>query len=173
MTKQTTTPYFLQPHGNIPNNPQLPLLVYEQVFSEKDNLVSRFKEVFKQNNWRGSWVNGVFSYHHYHSTSHEVLGVAAGSAILILGGPGGKEIEVKAGDMLVLPAGTGHCLKSSAAGFQVVGAYPAGQEDYDICTEKDNPEEKKKHLAKVSLPTADPVFGEEGPLLLHWKQRQV
>lgn len=169
MTKQTITPYFLQPHGNIPNNPKFPLLVYEQVFPEKNDLASRFKEAFKNNNWRGSWVNGVFSYHHYHSTAHEVLGVAAGSAILILGGPGGEEIEVKAGDMLVLPAGTGHCLKSSAAGFQVVGAYPAGQEDYDICTEKDNSEEKKKRIAKVSLPTADPVFGEEGALLEHWK----
>ncbi|WP_276496832.1 cupin domain-containing protein [Pontibacter litorisediminis] len=170
MAKQTTIPFHLQPHGNIPNNPQLPLLVYAQVFSEKDDLVSRFKEAFRQHNWRGSWVNGVFGYHHYHSKAHEVLGVAAGSAVLLLGGPGGEELEVSAGDMLVLPAGTGHCLKSSASGFKVVGAYPAGQEDYDICTEKDDPEEKKKNIAQVALPAADPVFGQDGPLLQHWKQ---
>ncbi|MCX2739918.1 cupin domain-containing protein [Pontibacter anaerobius] len=169
MTKQTSTPHFLQPHGNIPNNQQLPLLVYQQVFGQSDDLVNQFKETFKQNNWRGSWVNGVFDYHHYHSRSHEVLGVAAGSAVLILGGPAGKEVEVKAGDMLVLPAGTGHCLKSSASGFKVVGAYPVGQENYDICTEKDDPQEKKKSIAQVALPTSDPVFGADGPLLLHWK----
>ncbi|WP_266202537.1 cupin domain-containing protein [Pontibacter kalidii] len=170
MTKQSPTPYLLQPHGNIPNNPQLPLLVYQQVFTRHDDLESQFKEAFSKNNWRGSWVNGVFGYHHYHSTSHEVLGVAAGSAILILGGPGGKVLEVKAGDMLVLPAGTGHCLKSSAPGFRVVGAYPARQENYDICTEKDDPEEKRGNIVQVTLPTADPVLGEDGPLLRHWKK---
>ena len=53
MTKQTTILYLLQPHGTIPNNPQLPLLVCEQVFSRHDNLVKQFKEAFQQNNWRG------------------------------------------------------------------------------------------------------------------------
>ncbi|AKD01892.1 cupin domain-containing protein [Pontibacter korlensis] len=171
MTKQTASAYLLEPHGSIPNNQRLPLLVYRQVFRHKDDLVSQFKEAFAQHNWHGSWVNGVFDYHHYHSKAHEVLGVTAGSAVIILGGPGGRETEVQAGDMLVLPAGTGHCLKSSSSGFKVVGAYPAGQQNYDICTEDDNPEEKRKNILQVSLPTQDPVFGAEGPLVRHWHDK--
>ncbi|ARS36132.1 cupin domain-containing protein [Pontibacter actiniarum] len=164
-----TTPHLLQPHGKIPNNQRLPVLVYQQVFPGHHNLADRFKEAFAQHNWRGSWVNGVFGYHHYHSRSHEVLGVASGAATLLLGGPGADEVQVQAGDMLVLPAGTGHCLKSASDDFKVVGAYPAGQEHYDVCTEKDDPEEKKKNIAQVPLPETDPVAGKQGPLLQHWR----
>lgn len=156
----------LQPNGNIPNNPKLPLLVYEQVFAAQEDLVQQFKKTFARHNWRGAWVNGVFGYHHYHSTAHEVLGIAGSSAVLVLGGPEGKELVVKAGDMLVLPAGTGHCLKSAEAGFKVVGAYPAGQDDYDLCTDEDDVNEKKKAIATVPLPASDPVGGS---LLQHWR----
>lgn len=169
MKEQTVNPVYLQPHGNIPNNQQLPLLLYRQVFSENEGLQQQFKKAFEQHSWRGSWTNGVFDYHHYHSKSHEVLGVAAGSATLILGGPGGKEVEVRAGDMVVLPAGTGHCRKRATPDFSVVGAYPNGQENYDICTEEDNAEEKRMHIQQVPVPDTDPVFGKEGPLLQHWK----
>jgi uncharacterized protein YjlB len=170
MKELTVTPNYLQPSGNIPNNPELPLLFYRQVFSHTNNLEHQFKEAFRQNNWGGSWVNGVFSYHHYHSTSHEVLGVAAGSATLIFGGPGGEEVKIKAGDMVVLPAGTGHCRKSASSDFSVVGAYPKGQENYNICTEEDDMEEEKQRIRQVALPATDPVAGAEGPLLKHWKQ---
>lgn len=170
MKELTVKPVFLEPHSNIPNNQALPLLVYAQVFQEQEDLASKFKEAFASNNWQGAWVNGVFDYHHYHSKAHEVLGVAAGTAILILGGPGAEEIVVQAGDMLVLPAGTGHCLKSASPNFKVVGAYPAGQENYDICTEKDNPEEKRRTIATLALPTSDPVGG---PLLQHWQKLAI
>ena len=170
MEAQAVKTFILQPHGNIPNNQHLPVLLYRQVFTEGNNRTEQFKEVYAQNNWGGTWVNGVFDYHHYHSKSHEVLGIAAGSATLILGGPGGKEVEVSAGDMVVLPAGTGHCRKSASSDFSVVGAYPKGQENYDICTEDDDMQEKQENIARVLLPTADPVFGKEGPLPAHWKK---
>ncbi|PRY03999.1 uncharacterized protein YjlB [Pontibacter ummariensis] len=169
MEAQSVTPYLLQPHGSIPNNQRLPLLLYQQVFQATGDLTSRFKTAFAQHGWAGSWVNGVYSYHHYHSNAHEVLGVAAGRAVIIFGGPGGKEVAVTAGDMAVLPAGTGHCLKSSSPDFKVVGAYPAGQENYDTCTEQDDPDEKKRHIAQVALPESDPVAGKDGPLLAYWK----
>lgn len=168
MQNEAATPILFQPDNNIPNNQKLPLLLYRQVFGESKNLEAQFKDAFKQNKWGGSWTNGVFSYHHYHSKAHEVLGVAAGSATIIFGGPGGQEVTVKAGDMAVLPAGTGHCRKSASPDFKVVGAYPKGQEDYDICTEADNAEEKKRNIAAVAPPTTDPVFGLKGPLLQEW-----
>jgi uncharacterized protein YjlB len=170
MEELTASARRLPPSGTIPNNPNLPLLLYRQVFPASGDLATRFKEAFRKNGWGGSWVNGVFSYHHYHSTSHEVLGVAAGSATLVLGGPGGEEVGVRAGDMVVLPAGTGHCRKSASSGFSVVGAYPKGQEAYDICTEEEDVEEKKQRILRVPLPATDPVAGAGGPLLKHWKQ---
>lgn len=168
MQEASVTPIVLQPNGDIPNNPKLPLLLYRQVFPVSNKLEEQFKTAFKQNNWGGTWTNGVFDYHHYHSLAHEVLGVAAGSATLIFGGPGGEETEIEAGDMVVLPAGTGHFRKSASSDFSVVGAYPKGQEDYDICTEDDDVEEKKQNISKVALPTTDPVAGESGPIMQHW-----
>jgi uncharacterized protein YjlB len=165
------TPLPLEENDSIPNNPHLPLLLYQKVFSGSDSLEKEFKESFRQNNWGGCWVNGVFDYHHYHSTAHEALGVVAGSATLIFGGPGGEEVEVQPGDLVVLPASTGHCRKSASADFSVVGAYPKGQENYDLCTGQDDVAEKKENIRQVALPTADPVNGEDGPLLQHWGQR--
>ncbi|MDQ3644157.1 MAG: cupin domain-containing protein, partial [Actinomycetota bacterium] len=62
---------------------------------------------FSEHGWGGSWVDGVFGFHHFHSTSHEVLGVIRGQVTLELGGPQGREFEVSTGDVVVLPAGTG------------------------------------------------------------------
>lgn len=169
MPEFNVRPHYFSASGGIPNNLELPLLLYQQVFAGNDNPEQRFKEAFRQNNWGGSWINGVFSYHHYHSNAHEVLGVLEGSAMLLLGGPDGEEVAVQAGDMVVLPAGTGHCRKSATPDFKVIGAYPEGQEDYDICTEKDKTDEKKKNIARVPMPAADPVGGPEGPLMHHWK----
>ena len=160
--------YAIEENGMFPNNPQLPLLVYPQIFTDQNDYKEVFSNAFKENGWGGSWVNGVYDYHHYHSTSHEVLAVIKGHATLIFGGPGGKVIDVKAGDMVVIPAGVAHCCRQASEDFKVLGAYPQGQEDYDICTEKDNPEKKKSNIPKVPLPEADPVEGVNGPLMEYW-----
>lgn len=65
--------------GLIPNNSNLPLVIYRQVFGRKSSACApeeTFTALFKANGWEGSWVNGIYPYHHYHSTAHEVLGVA-------------------------------------------------------------------------------------------------
>lgn len=169
MKEQKIIPHQLEENGQIPNNSKLSFLVYQQIFESNDSLKIRFEEAFQQNSWGGTWVNGIFNYHHYHSTAHEVLGVLSGTATVAFGGPDKLEIDVQAGDMVVLPAGTGHCLLSASDDFKVIGAYPKGQENYDICTEKDDIEEKKENIRQVALPKADPVSGQNGPLLEHWK----
>jgi uncharacterized protein YjlB len=138
----------------IPNHPSFPVLLYRGTrLEDPDAARSRFAE----NGWGGSWVDGVFDFHHFHSTSHEVLGVAAGEATIELGGPQGSSFEVRAGDVLVLPAGTGHRRATARDGFTVVGAYPAGQENYDLLREADDA--ARERIRSLPVPDRDPVGG--------------
>lgn len=85
-----------------------------------------FEKVFAEHGWSGSWRNGVFDWHHYHATTHEVLGCHAGHAVLQLGGPDGARHRIEAGDVVIIPAGCAHKWLSASDDFAVVGAYPGG-----------------------------------------------
>lgn len=154
---------FFQDDGSIPNNPELPAVVYKKALEP-----SMMKDIFRQHKWSNSWTNGVLQEHHYHSNTHEVLGVTKGRARLLLGGEEGKAVEVGCGDVLVLPAGTGHKCLESYEGFTVIGAYPNGR-DYNMKYGK--PDERPsalEEIKQVPFPETDPVFGEDGPLLEKW-----
>jgi uncharacterized protein YjlB len=144
----------------IPNHPRFPVLVYRGV--EAVTGAAEARALFADHGWGGAWVDGILPFHHFHSTSHEALAVVAGRATVELGGPQGEAFEVSAGDVLVLPAGTGHRRTSARDGFTVVGAYPAGQEDYDLLR-GDDPAEvaaARDRIAALPAPPDDPVGGE-------------
>jgi uncharacterized protein YjlB len=149
------------PGDRIPNNPRFPVLIYHGVDAAAAGAEAA-RKLFARHGWGGSWVDGVFGFHHFHSTSHEALAVVSGRATLELGGPRGEAFEVSAGDVLVLPAGTGHRRASSEAGFTVVGAYPAGQENYDLLRGDDPAEVEpaQERIAGLGPPPDDPVGGE-------------
>ena len=153
----------------VPNHPFLPVLVYRQVFepTEKDR-AHGFESRFFDAGWQGLWRNGVFSYQHYHVGAHEVLGIAEGKAELLIGGPEGATLEVRAGDCLVLPAGTGHMRISASEDFLVVGGYPPGQHA-DIETAAATPGELKI-IATLPVPHSDPLHGTAGPLVALWNE---
>ena len=155
----------LSPNGWMPNNPRLPVLLYRQaVRAASADPAQAFEEVFQRNGWPPQWRNGVYPFHHYHSTAHEVLGFAAGQARLILGGEGGHEIEVAAGDVALLPAGTGHFRRTASRDFLVVGAYPPGQVA-DLLRSAASPRVLAA-IAGVPNPARDPVHGR--PLSDFW-----
>ena len=149
------------PGEQIPNHPSFPVLIYRGVEAAAGG-ADAVRALFAEHGWRGAWVDGVFPFHHFHSTSHEVLAVVAGAATLELGGPQGRAFEVATGDVLVLPAGTGHRRTTDRDGFTVVGAYPAGQEDYDLLRGDDLDEvaAARERIAGLGAPPLDPVGGE-------------
>jgi len=163
------TEHRFEDDGRIPNNPNLPLLLYPRALEESDLSPSYVKKLLAENGWGGAWVNGVFPYHHYHSTSHEVLVVVGGSASITFGGPGGETVEVSSGDVVVIPAGVGHRNEGSSGDFSVVGAYPRGQENYDLRTgEEGERPEVLENIRNVALPEKDPLYGDRGPLVRRW-----
>ncbi|WP_224725517.1 cupin domain-containing protein [Paenibacillus vietnamensis] len=167
MSKLTAIPYKFNDDGQIPNNPDLPLLVYPGAMKDEPG---RIEAVFNRNNWRNSWTNGVYGYHHYHSNSHEVLGVQSGSAAIQAGGEHGKSIELGAGDVIVLPAGTGHKLLTASPDFKVVGAYPDGMEYNLLRSGEGKRPDVLEEIRRVPLPDTDPLFGADGPLIELWKK---
>ena len=159
-------PIMLKPHGWVPNNPNLPVLLYRQALQAGGDFAEAAEAVFRRNDWPPRWRGSIVPYHHYHTTAHEVLAVADGAARVLLGGPDGVEIELGERDVVVLPAGTGHCLLYAEADFLVVGAYPQGQE-WDILRDAaDVP--TLERIAAVPVPEVDPVEGRRGALLTYW-----
>jgi uncharacterized protein YjlB len=156
--------------GVIPNHPYWPTLVYRGAvrFGDDFDPAAVFEDLFKHNGWGNSWRNSIYDYVHYHSRVHEVLGFARGRGKVQFGGRNGRALEIKPGDVAILPAGTGHRCLAASEDFLVVGAYPPNG-TYDECTTTEDRDNALKAIPKVSRPPKDPVYGRDGPLLKLWR----
>ncbi len=161
--------FIIKPNGFFPNNAALPVLLYKGALhlpeEDGEELV---KEAFHQNKWGNSWVNGIYDYHHYHSITHEVLGVISGKCTVMLGGERGIKQVIERGDALILPAGVAHKRIDATDDFVCVGAYPNGA-DYDMNYGKaEEHPAVEENIRKVPLPDTDPLYGKDGPLIQNW-----
>jgi uncharacterized protein YjlB len=160
--------------GIIPNNPRLPLIVYRTAIDldRKDFDPGTIVDaVFGLNGWGRSWRDTIYDFMHYHSQIHEVMGAARGSAMVEFGGINGWRLRLKAGDVAIIPAGTGHRLIDASRDFLVVGAYPSDG-TYDECTDTRQRTEARKRIAKTHKPKSDPVYGRAGPLKALWASKK-
>jgi uncharacterized protein YjlB len=161
--------HLLAPAGPIPNHPRWPLLLYSGAvrIEGKDPAVA-FEALFNQNRWPAAWRNGVYPFHHFHSNAHEALGVYSGEVTVQFGGEGGVVVTARPGDVIVLPAGTGHKKLSSRGALGIVGAYPAGQHPDMHAEPFAGAHDAAAAVTRVPLPQCDPVAGSDGPLFAHW-----
>jgi uncharacterized protein YjlB len=156
--------------GETPNNPKLPLVLYRGAVDVKGaDPAAAFEKAFGAHGWGDGWRNGIFDFLHFHTRTHEVLGIARGRAKVEFGGAKGQAVELQAGDVAILPAGTGHRRISSSPDLLVVGAYPA-----DTCIDQHRPsqishDKAVSDIAGTALPQQDPVYGSDGPLMRLWK----
>src|SRR5678815_5541728 len=128
--KVAVVAHLLAPSGPIPNHPRWPLLVYPRALPNPRP--EDFEALFTRNGWPAAWRDGVFPFHHYHSNAHEALGIYEGEVTVQFGGDGGVAVEARPGDVIVLPAGTGHKKLASRGALGIVGAYPQGAKP-DTC----------------------------------------
>ena len=160
---------FFEDDGATPNS-RFPVLLYRLKLDRAGDTASAFEALFAAHEWTPLWRDGIFDYHHFHPNAHEALGVAGGRARLTLGGECGQSVSVERGDVLVLPAGTGHRCIECSDDFLVVGAYPHGQEDYDIQRPDSAAHQRAlERIAKVPQPEQDPVSGLHGGLKTRWR----
>jgi uncharacterized protein YjlB len=161
--------------GTIPNNPSLPFLVYRGAIDLAGQASPEhvIESTLSANGWGDMWRNGIFPYVHYHSMIHEALGIARGRAKVRFGGAAGEVLELEAGDVAVLPAGTGHQCLWSTPDLCVIGAYPK-RGSYDLCRgSKAEHAKALKTIPAVPLPDSDPVHGNAGPLTTLWRAAPV
>jgi uncharacterized protein YjlB len=150
-----------RPVGMLPNS-RFPLLIYRGAVPGGGEEAVR--ERFRAHGWLNNWrYPGIYIYHHFHTTSHECLGVAAGWMDLVLFGKGGTRVRVEAGDVVAMPAGVSHAMVDNSNDVMVIGGYPEGR-DWDNIQEEHLTEELRRAAAKrimmLPIPARDPVRGE-------------
>lgn len=156
--------------GLTPNHPRWPLIHYRGVvkLDERFDPAAIFEVLFDTHGWRDGWRDGVYDFLHYHSSTHEVLGIARGRAKVRFGGARGRNLDLKAGDVIVQPAGTGHQRISASRDLLVVGAYPAGSRYDELRSTKVDHDRALRAIAKTPAPRTDPVYSGKGPLKRLW-----
>jgi len=159
--------YYFQDDGNIPNN-RLPVILYKKVIDHED-CSDWFEQTFQANGWSNNWRDIILPYDHFHSNTHEVLGLAWGEVSLKIGGKNGQIFQLQTGDVILIPAGVGHYSISEHTDYQFVGGYPNGNA-WDLQTGLADEERSKivRNIQAVETPDLDPIFGKKSLMIDKW-----
>ncbi|CAH0051420.1 unnamed protein product [Clonostachys solani] len=112
----------------VPNS-TFPVIIYRNVLPVPDDQ-DAVKALLNGNGFRVDGFFGPYGLRHYHSNTHETYAFTAGQSTIILGrsespdDENGTEIQVSKGDVLIIPAGTAHCNKTSSDDFLYAASYP-------------------------------------------------
>jgi len=160
--------YPINDDGTFPNS-HLPVLLYKGILDLPALFpAAHIENLFKANHWSNSWKSGIFTYHHYHSITHEVLGFYKGHGSLMLGGENGTKVSVEKGDVLIIPAGVAHKNLGEENDIHCVGAYPEGK-SYDMNYGKTGERPRADmNIKEVPLPERDPILGLKGGTNKYW-----
>jgi len=162
--------YFLKDDGFFPNS-HLPVLVYKNAITLPVFFKGpKVKELFRKHHWTNNWRNGIYTYHHYHSNTHEVMAVISGKTVVALGGEHGLTVTIEKGDVIILPAGVAHRNMGKEKDVICIGGYPGGK-DFDMMYgKKEERPDALERIAKVKIPGFDPVKGKNGPMKRIWNE---
>jgi uncharacterized protein YjlB len=165
--------YVLKDNGIFPNS-KLPVLLYKNVLDLPVLFpAAHVENLFKSNLWTNSWKDGIFTYHHYHSITHEVLGAYKGKVRVQLGGEDGTTVTFEKGDVLIIPAGVAHKNLDDENDIACVGAYPDGK-SYDMNYGKTGERPlTDMNIEKVPIPEKDPVLGFKGGIEKYWREQHL
>lgn len=163
--------YYLKDDGVFPNN-KLPVILYKRALKLPLFFTGmQVRKLFQKHHWTNNWRNGIYTYHHYHSNTHEVMAVIKGQTTLLLGGDKGRKVKIEKGDVILIPAGVAHKNLGKEKDVICIGGYPQGKDfDMNYGREGERPQTDKR-IAKVKIPRYDPVSGEQGPLHKVWRKK--
>jgi uncharacterized protein YjlB len=166
MKKEDIITYYFENDGDIPYN-ILPVVIYKNALHYMPD--KNVESTFLQNGWANNWHDIILTEDHFHSNTHEVLGLKSGQARLMLGGKNGEMVSVETGDVIILPAGVGHYSVDNSMDYQFVGGYPNGTDwNLHFSLKKEDSPTILAEIANIPLPEKDPVFGDDGPLFKFW-----
>lgn len=162
---------YLIPSFNLIPNTSLqnyPLIIYHECYPPSTSAAVIEAHLRSVGIVEPQWRYTMYSTTHFHSTTHEVLCIASGRARLCFGGednPARVEMEVKIGDVIIIPAGVGHkLLQDLDSGFEMVGSYPKGK-DWDMCYGREDEKANIEAIKDLAWFDKDPIYGDEGPAL--------
>jgi uncharacterized protein YjlB len=153
--------HFLPDGGWCPNNPRLPVVIHRHAFEEDgEELATRFEETFARHGWPPAWRYTIFDYPHYHSTTHEVVGVYRGEGEVRFGDTVGFTARLNRGDVVLIPAGVSHERLRATEDFHAVGAYPENDSPDEQRLERNDREGSLRRIAALPLPEKHPLTGD-------------
>lgn len=163
----------LPPRKGTPNS-VLPMIIYRAAITPTASLeqdIDTTSRFLARNGWKVVWYTdkGLHPFHHFHSNAHEIVWVARGHQRGLFGGPDGTYATVEAGDLIVLPAGTGHFGLERTDDLYMIGGYPVDASRGNLFrSEESIGVDFDDDIAAVALPR-DPMTGNEGVLTEAWR----